>query len=184
MRCSWLWQLSFVEPRPDGLAFHDLARDVLDADLRWRDEDTYRQVFDQVRLHSLAALRDTTGRAQQRAVVDLKYLFRRVRTGMSPIELDTWGEYYPERAAVADRGDILDLVRDWEGGVGRDRGVMVDRQPRGFFVVRHHDGSVRGVLVMVNLTQASVDEIDADPHARWPPGSSRIGTDPRGRARR
>jgi hypothetical protein len=164
---TWLWQLSFVEPRPDGLAPHDLARDVLDADLRWRDFETYRHVFDQVRRHSLAALRHTSGRAQQRAVVDLKYLFRRVRTGMSPIELDTWGEYYPERARLDDRGDVLRLVRDWEGEESATIAeAWLDRQPRGFWVVRHHDGSVRGVLAIVNLTQASVEEIDADPGTR------------------
>ena len=38
---TWLRDLSFVEPRPDGVAPHDLARDVLDADLRWRDFDSY-----------------------------------------------------------------------------------------------------------------------------------------------
>jgi hypothetical protein len=93
---TWLRELSFIEPRPDGLAPHDLARDVLDADLRWRDFDRYKRVFRKVREHSVAALRTTTGRAQQRTIFDLKFLFRRVRTAMSPVEWDSWGEYYPE----------------------------------------------------------------------------------------
>ena len=38
-------ELSFVEPGADGVAPHDLARDVLDADLRWRDFDSYKRVF-------------------------------------------------------------------------------------------------------------------------------------------
>jgi hypothetical protein len=164
---TWLQELSFVEPRPDGLAPHDLARDVLDADLRWRDFATYRQVFDKVRLYSLAALRTTTGRAQQRAIFDLKYLFRRVRIGMSPIELGTWGEYYPERARAEDHSDILGLVRGWEG---EESAAIAEswlaRQPEGFFVVRHHDGGVRGVLAILNLTQASADDISADPGTR------------------
>ena len=34
---AWLRDLSFVETGSDGVLPHDLARDVLDADLRWRD---------------------------------------------------------------------------------------------------------------------------------------------------
>ena len=34
---AWLRGLSFVEQGPHGLYPHHLARDVLDADLRWRD---------------------------------------------------------------------------------------------------------------------------------------------------
>ena len=37
MLFEWLRGLSFVESGADGLFPHDLARDVLDADLRWRD---------------------------------------------------------------------------------------------------------------------------------------------------
>ncbi|MDN5750464.1 MAG: hypothetical protein L0H64_18465, partial [Pseudonocardia sp.] len=42
---GWLRGLSFVEAGPDGLFPHDLGRDVLDADLRWRDPDGYARVF-------------------------------------------------------------------------------------------------------------------------------------------
>ena len=80
------------------MAPHDLARDVLDADLRWRDFDSYTHVFRKVREHSLASARTTTGRAQQRAIFDLKLLFRQARTAMAPVEWGSWGEYYPEPA--------------------------------------------------------------------------------------
>ena len=50
---AWLRDLSFVEAGPDGLLPHDLARDVLDADLRWRDPDGYKDLFRRVRGHIL-----------------------------------------------------------------------------------------------------------------------------------
>jgi hypothetical protein len=34
---TWLRTLSFVEEGPYGLFLHDMVRDALDADLRWRD---------------------------------------------------------------------------------------------------------------------------------------------------
>jgi hypothetical protein len=164
---AWLRGLSFIEPRPDGLAPHDLARDVLDADLRWRDFDSYEHVFRKVREHSMASARTTSRRAQQRALFDLKFLFRQARTAMSPVEWDSWGEYYPEPAHPEDRGSILELVRAWEGEPSAAIAARwLDRQPEGFFVIRDLDGEVQGVLAILDLARSSLDDVDADPGAR------------------
>ena len=164
---SWLRELSFVEPRPDGVAPHDLARDVLDADLRWRDFDGYKRVFRRVREHSLASARTTTGRAQQRAIFDLKFLFRQARIAMAPVEWGSWGEYYPEPARPEDRGSILELVRAWEGEQSAAIAVRwLDRQPGGFFVIRGLDGGVRGMLAILDLARSFPEDVDADPGAR------------------
>jgi hypothetical protein len=164
---SWLRELSFVEPRTDGVAPHDLARDVLDADLRWRDFDSYTDVFRKVREHSLAAARTTTGRAQLRAIFDLKWLFRQARSAMAPVEWGSWGEYYPERARDEDRGPILELVRSWEGEQSATYAARwLDRQPESFFVIRDLDGELQGMLAIVDLARSSPDDLDADPAAR------------------
>ena len=181
---SWLRELSFIEPRPDGVAPHDLARDVLDADLRWRDFDSYKHVFRKVREHSLASARTTTGRAQQRAIFDLKFLFRQARTAMSPVEWGSWGEYYPEPARAEDRGPILELVRAWEGEQSAAIAARwLDRQPEGFFVIRDLDGEVRGMLAIVDLARSSRMTSTPTP-ARVPPGTSRAAARHRGPARR
>jgi hypothetical protein len=86
---------------------------------------------------------------------------------MSPVEWDSWGEYYPDRAGPGDREAILGLVRDREGADSAAiAGRWLDRQPEGFFVIRGHDRSVRGVLAIVDLTRASAADLDADPGAR------------------
>jgi hypothetical protein len=164
---SWLRGLSFVESRHTGVAPHDLARDVIDADLRWRDPDTYRRIFRRVREHSLAAARASSGRAQQRSIFDLKFLFRQARIAMAPVEWGSWGEYYPQPARPGDRRPILDLVRRWEG----ERSAAIAacwlaRQPGGFFVIRDLDGGVRGTLAILDLARARPEELDQDPGAR------------------
>jgi AAA ATPase domain len=164
---SWLRELSFIESRHDGVAPHDLARDVLDADLRWRDFDRYKQVFRRVREHSLALARTTGGRAQQRAIFDLKFLFRQARIAMAPVEWGSWGEYYPEPARAEDRGSILELVRAWEGEQSAAIAARwLDRQPAGFFVIRDLDGGVRGMLAILDLARSFPEDVDADPGAR------------------
>ena len=123
---SWLRGLSFVESGPDGVFPHDLARDALEADLRWRDPDSYRRVFRAVRGHINARLRTSQDQEQQRAIADAKYMFRRLPGVVSPLDWDVWGQQYPEPAAPSDREAILDLVLVGRGrGVGGDRGAMV-----------------------------------------------------------
>jgi hypothetical protein len=163
----WLRGLSFVESGPDGVFPHDLARDALEADLRWRDPEAYKRVFRGVRAHIHGRLQASQGHEQQRAIFDAKFLFRRLPGILSPVDWDAWGQHYPEPARSGDREPILDLVLAWEGEASA---AIAARwwalQPEGFFVVRGQDGVVSGFLALVDLTRASPRDIAADPGAR------------------
>jgi hypothetical protein len=164
---AWLRELSFVDSGPDGLFPHDLARDALEADLRWRDPDGYRRVFRGVRVHIQGRLKASQGQEQQRAIADAKYLFRRLRGVLSPVDWDAWGQQYPEPARPGDREPILDLVLAREGEASAAIAARWwQRQPEGFFVVRGQDGAVAGFLALLDLTRASAQDIAADPGAR------------------
>jgi hypothetical protein len=164
---SWLRGLSFVESGPQGLFPHDLARDALEADLRWRDPDGYRRAFRGIRGHVNARLQTSRGQEQQRAIADAKYLFRRLPSILSPVDWDTWGQQYPEPARPGDREPILRLVLKWEGEASAAIAARWwERQPKGFFVVRGQDGAVGGVLALLDLTRAAAQDIEADPGAR------------------
>jgi hypothetical protein len=164
---TWLRELSFVESGPEGVFLHDLARDALEADLRWRDPDGYRRVFRGIRGQINGRLRSSRGHKQQRAIADAKYLFRRLPGVVSPVDWDAWGQQYPEPARPGDREPILDLVLGWEGeGSVAIAARWWERQPEGFFVVRGQDGAVGGFLTLLDLTRASTQDIAADPGAR------------------
>jgi hypothetical protein len=164
---TWLRELSFVESGPEGVFPHDLARDALEADLRWRDPDGYRRVFRGIRGQINGRLRSSRGHEQQRAIADAKYLFRRLPGVVSPVDWDAWGQQYPEPARPGDREPILDLVLGWEGeGSVAIAARWWERQPEGFFVVRGQDGAVGGFLTLLDLTRASTQDIAADPGAR------------------
>jgi hypothetical protein len=164
---TWLRELSFVESGPEGVFPHDLARDALEADLRWRDPDGYKRVFHGIRGQVSGRLRSSRGQEQQRAIADAKYLFRRLPGVMSPVDWDVWGQQYPEPARPRDRQPILDLVLTWEGDASAAIAARWwERQPEGFFVVRGQDGVVGGFLALLDLTRASTQDIAADPGAR------------------
>jgi hypothetical protein len=164
---TWLRKLSFVESGPEGVFPHDLARDALEADLRWRDPEGYRRVFRGVRAHVNSRLRTSRGQEQQRAIADAKYLFRRLPGIGSPVDWDAWGQQYPEPARPGDREPVLDLVLAWEGEASAAIAARWwERQPEGFFVVRGQDGAVGGFLALLDLTQASTEDLAADPGAQ------------------
>lgn len=161
---DWLAGLSVTELRVDGVRPHDLVRELLDADLRWRDPDAYRTVARAVSAHAVARAGQARGREQQRAVADVKFLFRNLRGVRSPVSWRAWGDHYPDRAAAADRPAAIDIVRRAEGAVSAglaDR--WFDRQPQSFHVIRDGDGSVRGVVALLDLTAADAADRDADP---------------------
>jgi hypothetical protein len=164
---SWLRELSFMESGPDGVFPHDLARDALEADLRWRDPEGYKRVFRAVRAHVQRRLTSTHGREQQRAILDAKYLFRRLPGVLSPVDWDIWGHHAPEPARSEDREPILELVLEWEGAASAAVAARWwERQPEGFFVVRGQDGTVAGFLALVDLTRATAEDVEADPGAQ------------------
>jgi hypothetical protein len=164
---TWLRELSFVESGPEGVYPHDLARDALEADLRWRDPDGYRRVFRGVRAYVHGHLQTSRGQEQQRAIADVKYLFRRLPGILSPVDWDAWGQQYPEPARPEDREPILNLVLAWEGEASAAIAARWwERQPEGFFVVRAQDGVVGGFLALLDLTRASPQDIAADPGAQ------------------
>jgi hypothetical protein len=178
---TWLRELSFVESGPEGVFPHDLARDALEADLRWRDPDGYRRVFRGIRGHVNGRLRTSQGHEQQRAIADAKYLFRRLPGVLSPVDWDAWGQRYPEPARPEDREAILDLVLASEGEASAAIAARWwDRQPEGFFVVRDQDGAVSGFLALLDLTRASTRDIAADPGTRaaWDHAQRQAGPRP------
>ena len=112
---AWLRELSFIEAGPEGLYPHDLARDVLDRDLRWRDLEGYKRVFRSVRAHIHRCLKSARSREQQQALFDEKFLFRNLPSILSPVDWETWGRHHPEPARAEDRKPILAMVLAAEG---------------------------------------------------------------------
>jgi hypothetical protein len=73
---EWLRDLSFIEPGQQGLFPHDLAREALAADVRWRNPDWYSELHHRARRYYTARLQQTHGAEQQRILFDLIFLHR------------------------------------------------------------------------------------------------------------
>ncbi|MDN5794932.1 MAG: hypothetical protein L0H79_04195 [Intrasporangium sp.] len=111
---AWLRGLSCMEAEPDGLRPHDLARDVIDAELRWRDPETYAEVFRAVSGNARRRLAQSPAGDRQRAAHDFKYIYKNLSGVLTPVDWDTWGQHRPEPARPADGAQIVDIA----AGVG------------------------------------------------------------------
>jgi rhodanese-related sulfurtransferase len=134
---EWLRGLSFIEHTPDGVVPHDLAREILDADLRWRDPEGYRDLHGRILRYLVGRLQTRTGREQQRAYFDFVYLSRTSPVMRSYYDWETMTAAYAEPANPADYDSILTMVRRHEGRASeRVAEFWLRRRPDAFVAFR------------------------------------------------
>ncbi|WP_326807649.1 ATP-binding protein [Streptomyces sp. NBC_01775] len=168
---AWLRGLPFIETGLYGIFPHDMVREILDADLRWRDPQRYDTMRHQVLSHLIEQVRKahsgpgrTTGRAVRSLSLAVLHLQRDGFTG-------NWfggnrkHEVYEDAMRPGDRDAVLELTaRD-----GPEEAVATVRhwlcqQPESFYVYRHAvSGKTVGFMSWLRLTEARTADLDADP---------------------
>jgi AAA ATPase-like protein len=161
---EWLRSLSFIEQGPYGLAPHDLARDLLDADLRWRDREQYGVHHDRIRAHVLDRIRRSTGQEQQRALLDLMFLHRSNPFTQPYWEWESFGQTYADALTPDDHEAVVAMTARHEGEESATLAAhWLDRQPDAFVALRGGDGVLLGFLAILTLNRASPEDLEADP---------------------
>lgn len=168
---EWLRGLSFVTPADRGLTLHDLARDTLATDLRWRDADRHGTLHERARQFYTDRLKHAADREVPNALSDLTFLLRdhpliqpffdRLRS--------QWGEAHgllEDDASEDDWPALRDMVADHEGEEAAQIAEhWFERQPEGVRVYRSPDGEPVGFMLTLALDEASDDDRAADPVA-------------------
>jgi hypothetical protein len=163
---GWLRRLSFVEEGPYGLFPHDLAREVLDADLRWRNPESYLELHRRVRRFIVGHLREARGLERQQAFFDLLYLHRNNPVMRAMFDWETLGTAHVEPAGPQDREAVLAMVRRHEGEASaRIAEHWWRRQPEAFATFRGPDGELVGFIAGLALHRADPGDLEADPAA-------------------
>ncbi len=162
---AWLRRLSFVEQGPQGLFPHDLAREVLDADLRWRNPDSYQRLHQQVRRYIVRRMQETQGPEQQQATLDWLFLQRYNPLGKSYLDWDAIGSHYAMPARAQDYPIILEMVRRHEGEASaKIVSYWIQRQPQAFTVFcRTADQELAGFLALLAIDEITPEDRAADP---------------------
>ncbi len=159
---TWLRGQPFVQSTSSGLVPYQVARDVVMADLRWRDPEGYHALHQRLRAHLMERVRAATGSATLPAALNLGYLHRHSRV---PAEFLTWrGEDLQDRYTPRDRPALLRLAAQAEG---EHAAAIVDfwleRRPEAFYVHRRGDGEPVAFMAWLRLAEPNDDENAADP---------------------
>lgn len=164
---AWLRELSFIESGPRGLFPHDLARETLVADVRWRNPAWYAELHRRARHFYMARLEQTHGHAQQRVLLDYVFLHRDNPVVRPFYEWQISGSMVAEAMRDKDAARLVSIVARHEG---QDSAAIAThwftRQPGGVVLFRDVEGQPAGFLAMVGLHQVSSIDLEIDPATR------------------
>src|SRR6266508_418762 len=112
---EWLRALSFIESSAEGIFPHDLARETLATDLRWRNPDWYVELHHRARKYYTDRLNQTSGLAQQRLMLDTVFLHRDNAVIRSFFDWQTTGSLIPYSLEARDVPALGKIVVQHEG---------------------------------------------------------------------
>ena len=167
---AWLRQLAFVEAGPRGLRLHDLVRETVEADLRWRDGDRHAAFHKRARRHYTNRLRREAPDAVRReTLADYVHLYRDnpiVRPLMGRLR-DAWAEarvHGPTPLREGDADVVARLVARHEGEAAADVARWwLRHRPEAFETFRGEQDEVQGFLLTLRLGQTGAADREADP---------------------
>jgi DNA-directed RNA polymerase specialized sigma24 family protein len=169
---EWLRSLSCIESGPSGLFPHDLAREALIADLRWRNPDWYAELHHRARTYYANRLQQMRGQEQQALLMEYTYLHRDnpvVRPFFSQFQAQ-WSEHGGLLTDIAREPDwpaLAEMVAQHEGEESaRLAGHWFARQPDRVQVLRDAQQQPVGLIMLLALQRASAEDLSADPATR------------------
>ncbi|MFD1933375.1 MULTISPECIES: ATP-binding protein [Nonomuraea] len=162
---AWLRRLPFVESSSLGLFPHDVVREVLEADLRWRDPQGYADMHYRIHAHLAAQIPTAADSDVLAAVGSLFFLHRDIG---STAEFHSWrgeGEVYEDAFRPEDTEALVRLAAEADGEESA-AGVAfwASRQPGAFRLYRRTEtGELVGFCSWVRLDKPRDEETAADP---------------------
>ena len=153
-----------MDTRPGGLFPHDLARDALIADLKWRNPDWYAELHRRARTYYIRRIENGQGAEQQLALFDLVFLHRENPVVRPVFEWAASGRVLPGPLHEHDLPRLLDMVRQHEGAASAQYAEhWLAAQPDAAIVFHDSDGAPAGFTMFLNMSALSAAEIQQDP---------------------
>jgi hypothetical protein len=161
---AWLRGLSFIESQRGGLLPHDLVRQLLMADLRWRNPKWYLELFRRAQAHYIAQLRQATGSISPQLLFDYIFLHRDNPIARPYMEWQTQGQLTTDAMSSADLPNLTAMVARYEGeDSARLAAYWFARQPEGVHVFRGPDRPLAGFLFSLALHRLTPEDLQTDP---------------------
>ena len=162
---AWLRGLSFIRAGEAGLSPHDLARDVVDNDLWWRDRERYQQMHGRVRGAVIERVLRAPSALRTDVFQDLLFMHRRSRVVSRFLQGSAAGGFSvvpltPDRVT-----ETVAVARAREGAVSAEvTAHWARRRPECFHLFQDAaSGTIDGFLLQLELEEALREDRRADP---------------------
>ncbi|GAA3605259.1 AAA family ATPase [Microlunatus ginsengisoli] len=158
----WLRARPYVQTGATGLVLHDLVREVVSRDLRWRHPERHVALHERARTEYLARLDHPDPAVQALALLDLIFLHPDLRGFLQTSEASAALRLEPARAG--DGAAIEAMIGRHEGAdsAAIARHWLAER-PADWWSVRGPDGAVEGALCLLPLERLGADDAAQDP---------------------
>ncbi|MEU4599574.1 ATP-binding protein [Nocardia sp. NPDC023988] len=160
---AWLRSQPFIESTDTGLFPHDVVREALEADLKWRDPQGFAEMHGSLRDFHLQELRDAPEAQLLARTGALIFLYRADRR-MSEFNVFREAGAVQDRAYIpSQRALLLEMVRAAEGTASATIAAFwLDRQPEAFRVY-HSTQTDEVIAFSAWLTSTEPEGADIDP---------------------
>jgi hypothetical protein len=166
---EWLAERSFMQAGRDGLLLHDIVREVIISELRWRNRDRYAQLIRRCHDYYRERLDHAASWEMARDWFHLLHFHDPLLKSIQSYIVDTAPvtSFFVDTARPSDIPELLAMVRRHEG----DESTAIAehwlaRQPHGLRVVRGGAHTCVGFLEILTLTSSTPPaDIEADPGA-------------------
>jgi hypothetical protein len=164
---NWLRSLSLIDSGLHGIFPHDLARDILMADLRWRNPDWYTVLHNRARAYYANRLQQVGALEQQAILYDYVFLHRDNQFVRPFYEWQGSAATLPDRMRKEDAPKLLEITHRHEG---EESAAMlrywIERQPESVLVLRGNEQEPMGFALFLALQQVSFEDAERDPAIR------------------
>ncbi len=159
---DWLRGLSFIESAIAGIFPHDITREAIAADLRWRNPERYAQLFSRARVYYIKRIQQTNGEELERALFDCLFKSQHVR------HFFVWQDksnLVTDSLRETDKSVLLQMVAHHEGkDSAKIAAHWLTKQPNSVLVFRENqDKTPLGFMMLLALDSASVEDLQLDP---------------------
>jgi hypothetical protein len=164
---EWLCHLSLIESNALGLFPHDVAREVLMADLRWRNFDWYAELHRRARNYYRMRLGQIQGQLQRHNLLfDYFFLHRDNQCVRAVVSWNESSRLVTDTYRETDQEILREMVEKHEGKESAQIFLYwLNRQPKNTIVIRDPQGQVTGFMTFVLLHQATQADLMYDPAA-------------------
>lgn len=160
---GWLRDLSFIESGPHGLFPHDLARETLAADLRWRNPERYAELHGRAREFYKQRMQQTRDEEQRRVLIDYVYLHRLNPIVRAAVDWHDPGGIWQDSPRDADREPIVAMVQRHEGAAaGTAAAHWLSHPDATAIVFRAGGGAPVGFLLWIALERLTEADVAVD----------------------